>query len=163
MSLVPADIVFALLVLVLMVRGAIRGFVAETLSMAALVAAVVAALVLMGPVAAQIERNFGPSIWSRVMGFLLVFVVVYLLVKLLEGGLHRLLVSLHLEQLDRALGLILGAVEGVLVVSALIIILDVQPFFDAREVLEDSLFVRFLAPVLGLASGSFGVSERTTT
>jgi membrane protein required for colicin V production len=157
MSLAGADLLFSALVLVLVVRGAIRGFVAEALSMAAILAAVASALLFMNPVASMIEARFGPSIWSRVGAALALFVLTYLLVKVVEGLLHRLLESLRLDRLDRALGVILGGLEGLLVVSALIVILTVQPFFDARDILDGSIYVRLLGPVLGSASGSLGL------
>jgi membrane protein required for colicin V production len=157
MSLVGADVLFTGLILVLIVRASIRGFVAEALSMAAIVAAVAAAILFATPVAGMIEARFGPSIWSRIGAFLALFVVAYLLVKVVEGLLHRVLESLNLNQLDRALGVVLGAVEGLLVVSALIVILSMQPFFDPRELLEGSIYVKFLGPVLGSASGTLGL------
>ena len=53
--------------------------------MAAIVAAVASALVFMNPVASMIEARFGPSIWSRVGAALALFVLTYLLVKVVEG------------------------------------------------------------------------------
>lgn len=147
----PLDLVCSAIVLTLLVRGAVRGFVAEFLSMAAIVLGTAAAVLFSDRVAGVIEDFFGPSLWSGIIAFLAVFLTTYLVVKLLEGLLQRGLERLSLRRLDRAFGLLLGAAEGVLVVAAGLIILSVQPFFDAQPLLVGSYYVRLLIPLVGAA------------
>jgi len=147
-SFATIDIVFAALILVLTVRGAIRGFVAEFGSVAALFLGLGGAIALYKPVGALLDRGFGTSRWNPVIAFLVLFLLIYLVVKLLERLLAALFDKLDLERLDRAIGLFLGLAEGLLLVGVLLVLLNWQPLFDARGLLRDSLFVRLLSPLL---------------
>ncbi|WP_394701363.1 CvpA family protein [Marispirochaeta aestuarii] len=51
---------------------------------------------------------FGDSPWNRVIAFLAIFLSVYLILKIAEGLLYRLIEAVHLENLDRALGFFWG-------------------------------------------------------
>jgi membrane protein required for colicin V production len=147
-SITAIDIVFALLILVLAVRGAIRGFVAEFGSVAALFLGLGGAIALYKSVAVLLDKWFGTSLWNPLIAFLVVFLLIYLVVKTLERLLEALFDRLDLERLDRAIGLFLGLAEGLLLVGVLLFLLSWQPFFDTRGLLRDSLFARFLAPLL---------------
>ncbi len=156
MSPSALDAVLGLVLAALAVRGVIRGFVAEAFALAAVALGALAAVLFGGSLSVGIERALGPSIWSGVLAFLFLFVVVYLVVALLGAGMRAGVESLSLEQLDRALGLLLGALEGLLVVTGLVVILKVQPLFDARSLLHASFFARTLLPLLGATAESFG-------
>jgi membrane protein required for colicin V production len=156
MSIAAIDIVFALLILVLAVRGAIRGFVAEFGSVAALFLGLGGAIALYKSVAVLIGKWFGTSLWNPLIALLVVFLLIYLLVKALERLLEALFDRLNLERLDRAIGLFLGLAEGLLLVGVLLFLLNWQPFFDTRGLLRDSLFARFLSPLLPSRERLFG-------
>jgi membrane protein required for colicin V production len=155
----PIDLVLALVVLVMMVRGVMRGFVAEVLSAAAIVLGILTAVLLVGPAGQLVERVFGPSIWSGIIAFLVIFLATYLIVKLLEGLIQRGLEALNLHGLDRALGFLLGLAEGLLVALALLIILVLQPFFDPQTLVQDSLAARHLLPMVGVMSDALGLPD----
>ena len=152
----PLDVALGLVVAALAVRGLLRGFVGEAFAVAAVALGTLSAVLLGGRVAPLIERLFGPSIWSGALASLSLFVVVYLVVALVGGGLRSGVESLSLEQLDRALGLLLGFFEGLLVAAGVLVILKMQSLFDARGLLRESLFARTLLPLLGATAESFG-------
>jgi membrane protein required for colicin V production len=156
MSYATIDLVFAVLIVVLAVRGAIRGFVAEFGSVAALFLGLGGAIALYKSVAALIGKWFGVSLWNPLIGFLVVFLLIYLVVKLLERLLAALFDKLDLDRLDRAIGLFLGLAEGLLLAGVLLFLLNWQPFFDTRGLLRDSLFARFLSPLLPSPERLFG-------
>jgi membrane protein required for colicin V production len=148
MNIAIIDIVFAVLIVVLAIRGVIRGFVAEFGSVAALFVGFGGAIALYKSVAALLGRWFGASLWNPLIAFLVLFLLLYLLVKALERLLAALFDKLALERLDRAIGFFLGLAEGLLLVGVLLFLLNWQPFFDSGGILRDSLFARFLSPVL---------------
>ena len=156
MSFATIDIVFAILIAALAVRGAIRGFVAEFGSVAALFLGLGGAIALYKSVAALIGKWFGVSLWNPLIAFLVVFLLIYLVVKALERLLAALFDKLDLERLDRAIGLFLGLAEGLLLVGVLLVLLNWQPFFDIRSLLRDSLFARLLSPLLPSPERLFG-------
>jgi membrane protein required for colicin V production len=146
------DIVFTVLVAFMTLRAAIRGFVKELLSTASLILGIVAAVAFSAMVAELLNPFIGSLMWAQVIGFLGIFVVVYLVVKLFENALHRLLERVNLESLDHALGIFLGILEGLLLVFILILIIQIQPFFPPESILGSSVFAQFFLPLLPYAS-----------
>jgi membrane protein required for colicin V production len=155
-SFAAIDIVFLLLLVVLAIRGAIRGFVTEIGSVAALVVGLGGAILFYKPLAALIGRMFGTSMWNPLIAFLVLFLLLYLVIKALEHLLHAVFDKLNLERLDRAIGFFLGLAEGLLAVCVLLFLLRWQPLFDTHRLLEHSLFDRFLAPILPSPQRIFG-------
>jgi len=142
------DIVFLIVVLFFGIRAAIRGFVKELLGTGAFILGIIVAMLFSGVVAGWVERLMGPTIWSQVIAFLAIFLVVYLVVKIFENALNKLVERIHLDQLDHALGLFLGLVEGFVVVFLVLLLIQLQPFFDPEPVLEGSIGARLLLPFL---------------
>ena len=85
------------------------------------------------------------------MAFLSLFLVVYIVVKLFEKALNRLVERIQLEGLDRALGFFLGIVEGAFVVFVIVWIVRLQSVVDVGDLLERSVIARLLLPLLPYA------------
>lgn len=152
MSVAGIDIVFGIIILFMGLRAAIRGFVKELLGTGALILGVVVAMIFSGAVAGIIDRYMGPSIWSQIIAFLGLFLIVYLVVKLFESALNRLIERIHLDQLDHALGLFLGLIEGLVVVFVLLLLIQIQPFFAPESLITGSLAARLLVPLMPIVS-----------
>ena len=152
MELAAVDFVFAIVVVILALRAAIRGFVKELLGTAALILGIVAAVLFSGLASGLIDDLVGSSVWSQVIAFLGIFLIVYLVMKIFEGALNRLIERIHLNQLDHALGLFLGIVEGLVVVFVFLLLIQIQPFFEPEDLIGGSLFARVLVPFLPFAA-----------
>lgn len=149
MNFAPVDIVFASLILILTVRCALRGFVEEFMSMASLILGILAAVLFYKNGAEYLRTKLGADILPELLAFAGLFLIVFLLVKILEFILRDIVERVSLGTLDRLFGLLLGLVEGFLVVSVALFALSVQPLFDPSALLEESLFARFLLPLVG--------------
>lgn len=150
MPLAPLDIVFAVIVGISSIRTAMRGFVAEVMSFAAVVGGIAAAVLFSGRLAAYIGTHYGMSVWNTVIAFLAIFIVCYLLIKIFERGIYRIVDSIHLERLDRALGFFLGIAEGLLVVVVIVLIMEIQPFVNLSSTLHSSRVVGVIMKLLPL-------------
>lgn len=139
MDFAVLDIIFVIILVITTIRTTIKGFISEIMTLAALILGIAAAVLFSSVGAQLIDTYFGPSDWSQVIAFLVIFLIVYLLVKVFEGGLKRLFEQLNLGPLDRALGFFLGFAEGVFLIAIIIIIMKVQPFFDTAELLDVSI------------------------
>lgn len=159
MQLAPLDIFFLALIGVASIRAAYRGFVAEVMSVASLVVGIGAAVLLSGRAAALIAQKMGPSVWNKVIAFLVIFILAYLIVKTVERWLEGAVESLSLGGLDHALGFFLGIAEGLLFVAVIVLVLQIQPFFKIDGVLRSSriatIFMQ-LFPTLPLPIGRNG-------
>jgi len=108
------DIIVLLLVGGGLVRGAIRGFVGEVLSLAAWIAAIAALKLLHTPVSEALEGPVGTSAGAAVLAFALVFGIVFVAGKLIArriGGATRRSV---VGPIDRILGAGFGALKGLI-------------------------------------------------
>lgn len=152
MPLAPLDIIFLVIVGISSIRTALRGFVAEVMSFAAVVGGIAAAVLLSGQLAAFITARFGASVWNTVVAFLAIFIACYLLIKIFERGIYRIVDSIHLERLDRALGFFLGIAEGILLVVIIVLILEIQPFVNLDATLHSSKAVGIIMKLFPLQS-----------
>lgn len=96
-----------------------KGLIAE---MGLLVGGAVAVLVAAeaGPAVAETLSRWIPAPFDLIAGFLVVFVVVLGLSRLLMNALAALLQSLGISALDQALGLVFGLLRGLLILVALV-------------------------------------------
>ena len=136
------DIFFGVIILVAMIRCIIKGFIAEFLSVAALILGIAGAILFSGGGADLLRRYTGIERFAQLAAFLIIFLLVYLFTKLFEGLLQRLFARLELEKIDRSLGFFLGLLEGALAVAVIVLVLELQPFFPAEELLEESFIGR---------------------
>ncbi|ADK80833.1 CvpA family protein [Sediminispirochaeta smaragdinae] len=153
MEFSAVDVVALIIVLVLGVRCAFRGFVAELMAFAAILLGLVAAVVFGGLVVPFAQRYIGDGFWTPIASFLAVFLVTYIVVKLFEGALYRLIDRVNLEKMDQALGFFLGIVEGVLLLAVLLFLIRIQPVFDPEPLLSRSFLVPFLEKLIPLGQG----------
>lgn len=148
MQLSGLDIVFLVIIAFAALRAMIRGFVREFMSVAALLLGIAAAVLFSGVAAEYLQPWLGVGPWAQVVAFLALFVVVYIVVKIFENALDRVVEHIHAESLDRAVGFFLGIAEGILLTFIIILLLQLQPFFEAQGVLRQSIFARTLTPLL---------------
>jgi membrane protein required for colicin V production len=147
------DIVFAVLMAIIVVRCALRGFVEEVMSMAALVLGIGFAFFFHKRGAAFLVGRYIPDmrVLPEVLAFAAIFLIVFLAVKFLEFILKDIVARIHLGGVDRFLGALFGFIEGAVLVSLVIFLLTVQPLFDIQPALEKSYFARILTPFIGTA------------
>lgn len=148
MKINPLDIVFIVLIAAGAIRCAFKGFISEIMSFAALILGIAAAVFFSKAGATLIDKYIGVSNWNQIIAFLVIFILAYLIVKLLEGILHRVFDKIHLEKLDRVLGFFLGLAEGCLAVVLLVYLMHVQPIFDLQSLLENSTVARFVLDII---------------
>ena len=85
----------------------------------------------------------------EILAFTAIFVIVFIAGKILDHILADIIRRLHLNGLNRILGIVLGLVEGVALVSLILILVSIQPLFDPIPLLGESMFARLLFPLIG--------------
>ena len=149
MKLAPLDIIFGILILIAVVRCALRGLVAELMSWAAVVCGVLFSFLLYKRGAVLIrERFFSGQVLPEILAFAALFLIVFISVKILEYILRDIVNRIKLGGVDRFLGALFGILEGLCVVTLILFIISVQPLFDPRVILSDSFFARLLSPFI---------------
>jgi membrane protein required for colicin V production len=145
------DIVCLVIFLIITIRVVARGFVKEFLEMAAFICATAGAVFLSGPLSVLLDKLFGKTGWNQIIAFLVCFLVIYIVIKILQSALSDLFEKFHLEKLDRALGLVLGIVEGILVVAIVLLALNWLKGIKALNIsalLSGSFIAKLLLPII---------------
>ena len=144
------DVFFIVLILIAAIRGYIRGFVTEIFSVAGPILALLGAIFLSKPLSTIITplSPHGGELGNQIISFLILFVVIYLVIFLLQKLLHTALENMHLVGADRALGVILGILEGLTASFILIIILVLIPLKETHDLVAGSFFHGLVAPLL---------------
>jgi membrane protein required for colicin V production len=142
------DIVFAIIVFFMLLRGLLRGALAELFSVGAIAMGIAVAVIFSGAAGAAVEEKLGARGWGRIIAFLGLFLVSYIVMKLAEKLLRGFVANVNLQNLDKALGFFLGLVEGIALLALIIFILRLQPVFDVDGILAGSLCVRMLDPLV---------------
>jgi membrane protein required for colicin V production len=151
------DWIFVVIVALLAIRCMVKGFVAEVLSVAGVLVGVLSGLFLYKTMA-RLFVSWGlkgqPEIFPDILGFAAAFLVAFLVVMIVERLLEEGIEAARLGGVDRALGLVLGLAEGLVLVSLVLVIMDLAlPALSSvpgyAKLLQGSFFARLILPVLG--------------
>ena len=108
--------------------GFSRGFVSETISLAAWILAIVAVKVAHAPVTAWLVAPVGTTSGAAVLAFALIFGLTFLVVKAIGAALGKSTKASLLGPVDRLLGLGFGALKGL--IAATLVFLFVSLVYD---------------------------------
>jgi membrane protein required for colicin V production len=128
LALTALDILVLLTVGLGAALGFSRGFVSETVSLAAWVLAIIAVKALHSPVSAALVSPVGTESGAAVLGFAIVFGLTFLAVKMAGKALGNSTKGSLLGPFDRVLGLAFGALKGL--IAATLVFLFVSMVFD---------------------------------
>jgi membrane protein required for colicin V production len=160
MGIAGIDIVFLVIIGISFLRCAVRGFISELLSMAALIFGLLFAIFFFRNAAVLVREWFMPNvkIAPEVISFVALFILVYILVKIIEITLKNIIEGIQLGGLDRLLGAAFGIIEGIVIVCLILFLLSIQNFFNSEPILEKSIFAKILLPfIFGEIGGVHGV------
>jgi membrane protein required for colicin V production len=151
MNLAIIDIVFIALIFILVIRCALHGFIAEIMSMAAVVLGLLAAFLFYKPGAAFVRTKIlaDMAVVPELIAFIALLAIVFFAIKILEHIIQDIISRINLGGLNHALGLVFGVLEGLLLVSLLLFVINIQPLFNPASLLEHSFFAKLLDPLVG--------------
>lgn len=140
MTFTVIDWIFGILILIFALSGLIKGFVDCVFNKLCWILGLIAACLFYDDAAKLILSSIENPSLSNVLGFCIVFVGVFVVVKLIQIIVSKIFQLNILKSLDRVLGFAFGIVEGTAVVGLLIFLLTKQPFFSPDKLLEGSFF-----------------------
>lgn len=157
MTFTVLDAVLAIILVAVVVKVTLSGFVTEFFSKAAAIVGLVGAIFLYGRLAPFVVRYLGADVYPGAIAFLAVFLTLYLIVKGTQQLVGSAFEGESMHNLDRSLGFFLGLIEGFLLVAAILVAIRAQPWVDLEWLLKDSVFMRLMGPFLpdgnGIVSG----------
>ncbi len=143
------DWILAACVVLIAIRCLVRGFIKEAASIAAEITGLAGALLFYQKVGAFINSKIPLGAFSEFVGFFVAFLVGFIVVLIIGRLLREGLEAAHLERLDSFLGFIGGILEGAVVISVILVLLQIQPFFDSKKILAESLIAKTILPIIG--------------
>jgi membrane protein required for colicin V production len=148
--IVPIDIIFTVFVMLFAIRGALRGFLDELLAIAFLVLGLLGAVLFYKQGADLIRTKIPEDIrfLPEMLAFGAVFCIIFVVVKVLGLLVKDVLMHIKLGGVDRVLGVFFGLIEGVVLVTLMLFLLNIQPFFDTQSLINESIFAEILMPVI---------------
>ena len=150
MNLAAIDVIFIALIMIFTVRCGIKGFISEIMSMASIVLGLLAALYFYKNGGEFVRGRFMPDmkVIPEIIAFVALFLIVFVVIKILEVMLREIIEGIKLGGADRFLGIFFGVAEGIVVISLVLFILRIQPLFDPGPLLANSFFAKMLLPFI---------------
>ncbi|UTC68350.1 MULTISPECIES: CvpA family protein [unclassified Treponema] len=148
MQIGSADIVFLIILTFFAVKVTVTGFIDEFFSKAAVIVGGLIAFLFYKLLTPVITELLGEKSLSAVIAFLILFLSVYLIIKLVQVFLGSLFSNESLKNLDRSLGFFLGLVEGLIVIGVILMLINIQTFISFDKILSESIFAKILSPFI---------------
>lgn len=142
------DIIFLIIIAVFAFSALIHGLIAEVFGKLAVIAGIVAGFYFCGRLAPHVSKIVKLHTLDVVLAFIIVFVTAFLAVKIIQMIFGAVFSGEIMKSLDRILGLAFGALEGLLIVSCILILLKAQIWFDFSSVIDSSTTWKYLNPFL---------------
>ena len=114
------DIVIGIILVFGLVRGIFRGLVEEISSIIGIFGGIYGAVFYYGDAAAFLRRWISDTAYANIIGFLVIFGLIFILVSVLGVLIKYLLNIASLGWFDRLCGAAFGAIKGVLIASVLL-------------------------------------------
>jgi membrane protein required for colicin V production len=144
-----ADYIAIAVIMLMAIRIAFKGFIVEFTSKSALFVGLSVALMFSAPVTqyapTQATDLFGR--WMEVAAFMMMFILGWVMMKIFLVVLVDIVDVAHLELFDTVLGFALGAIEGAVIVSLIVYLLQFQQTFDFTTILSHSRFIHTIEPL----------------
>lgn len=142
------DIIFIIIALLIITRATFLGFLEEIFSTASWVLGLLVSFIFYKQGAQFLRIYFGNKFFLNLLSFLLLFLITYLIVKIVHIFLSGILLSKTISSFDHALGFVVGVLKAVAIILFITFILHYQAIFDFREILNNSLVLKLFAPLL---------------
>ncbi len=130
-ALTAFDIVVVLIVVLAALAGLARGFVGEVVSLLAWVAGIVAVRFFYTPGKLIAAKLTGTAAGGAIMAFVVIFLIAFLVVRIVGGSVSRGTKASLIGPIDRVLGLGFGAAKGVLGAALLFLLANLT--FDTID------------------------------
>jgi membrane protein required for colicin V production len=148
MTVAVIDIVFSGIILMFMITAAVRGLIREFFSKAAFICGIIGAVLLTPVLQTYVNGLVKNTIAAKIVSFILIFIIIFLVVKIIQELFSAIFSGEILRGLDHSLGLVFGILEGIVVVTFIIALIEIQPWFDVAHILKNSFFAKILNGII---------------
>ncbi len=144
----PIDVIFLAIILVFAIVSAIKGFINAIFNKLCWILGLIAAFLFYKMLSVPMMDFVKNQIASDVLSFLVIFIAVFLFIKIIQTILSKVFDGEIMKGLDRSLGFFFGLVEGIVIVYVFIFLALKQPWFPKPEFLTSSIFVKMFEHII---------------
>jgi len=149
MSNLPViDWVFIALIVLMLLHGYFKGFVAEIFSWATVILALWMGVLFYQAGGAFLRTKIlaNVRVVPEVLAFVAIFIIVTIVLKLLKRVLEDVIKGAQLGTVNKVFGAVFGVVEGLVITILILFFFRVQPLFNASNIIGESVFAEYLLP-----------------
>lgn len=154
------DIFFLIIIAFFIFKGLIMGFVREFMNLAALFGGIAAGILaqpylngflskvlnVQGTVTSVVPdvSDIGNTVrWVPILSFLIAFLVTYIVIKLVELLILKAVDKIHLNQLNRIMGVMYGALEAGITILFIVFVVNIQSYVDLSTLFDESIIAGY--------------------
>lgn len=149
------DVISCFFLLVLSLHGIYSGFVSEFFSRAAIFISLGIGVFFYKTLSPRLSMVSNNALFTDIISFLVLFIVTYLVIKLIQQVAFSFFQNDTMSNLDHALGFFWGIIEAVILVCLLYVIINTQTLLDLSQWLENSFCVKFILPITSFGEQYF--------
>lgn len=151
------DIIAITLIIIFFVRGYMKGLIVAVFSLLAFVLGVICALKLSETLASYLlEKGYVSSGWAQLVSYIVLFVGVVWIVRLIAKAIESLLGAVMLGWVNKGLGGIVYAFLAVFICSSVFWLVREMSLFS-EETIEASKTYTYIEPVAPWVASKLGV------
>jgi membrane protein required for colicin V production len=134
------DLIFGTLLAIFILLGIWRGFFREVFGFVGVIGGIFLGIIGFGPLG-KVFNNIIPGIPSFLwpfISFILIFIGIYILSRIVANILSKISKVLYLGWLNRLLGGVIGGLKGALIISLILLLIGFFPFQGTLQKTRDN-------------------------
>lgn len=148
MTFTALDYVLGIIILIFAFAALFKGFINELFGKASWILGILCGVLFYADLAPHLEEKIASGTIRNILAFIIIFVVVFLVLKIIGAIIGKIFEMKILNSLDHALGLFFGLIEGFAIAGFILFLISIQPFFDAKSLLDASFFYGIYVKVI---------------
>lgn len=133
-----------MVLLILSVKGYMKGFIHELFSFLIIVVGLTASFIFYRPLNSIINIFIENNDLSLIISFLSIFIFAMIMFVIIRNTFSNLVNNLNFTDIDSFLGLIIGLIKGIIICSACLIFLNNHPVLNVERAIKNSFIYPFI-------------------
>jgi membrane protein required for colicin V production len=157
------DLIFGAILAFFVILGITKGLFREVFGLVGFLGGIVVGIIFTGPLSNWLAPKISsiPYIIIPIISFLLLFLSVYLLSRLLAGWFSSVFEALKLAWLNKLLGGAIGGFKGAILISLLLVFLSVLPVQSFLNPIKEKSY--FYNPLQNLLPSLYSLFSSSST
>jgi len=151
------DLIFGAVLAFFIILGSAKGLFREVFGLIGFLGGIIAGILFTGPLSHWLAEKIPsiPFLIIPIVSFLILFIAIYLLSRMLANWFSSIFEALHLKWLNKLLGGIVGGFKGAILLSMLLLILSALPLQSFLDPIRGKSY--FYVPLQSLLPALYSI------